>query len=243
MAGKKNTYPVINVVRWWTLRKSFKRTIPDQVTKGYLSGVLNVTPDSAQNIISPLKKIGLIDSDDKPTERAKRWRDDEEYPGVCEEIRKAIYPSELLAAFPDADASRTGVERWFASKTGLGTSIVGGMAVFYLLLTEADPTKQDSFLTSAKASYPTTKSASSTAKLSTAKTKKIEKEASNGAVAVEAIEPEVKESSTKENLNGFVPALHIDIQIHISSDASAEQIDHIFASMAKHLYKGSSVNE
>ena len=33
------------------------------------------------------------------------------------------------------------------------------------------------------------------------------------------------------------PALHIDIQIHIDSSASAEQIDRIFASMARHLYR------
>jgi hypothetical protein len=32
------------------------------------------------------------------------------------------------------------------------------------------------------------------------------------------------------------PSLHIDIQIHIASDATLEQIDQIFASMAKHLY-------
>ena len=32
------------------------------------------------------------------------------------------------------------------------------------------------------------------------------------------------------------PALHIDIQIHIDPTSSAEQIDQIFASMAKHLY-------
>ena len=31
-------------------------------------------------------------------------------------------------------------------------------------------------------------------------------------------------------------ALHIDIQIHISPEASADQIDQIFASMAKHLH-------
>jgi hypothetical protein len=31
-------------------------------------------------------------------------------------------------------------------------------------------------------------------------------------------------------------ALHIDIQIHISPEASADQIDQIFASMARHLY-------
>ncbi len=32
------------------------------------------------------------------------------------------------------------------------------------------------------------------------------------------------------------PSVHIDIQIHIASTAEAEQIDMVFASMAKHLY-------
>ena len=34
------------------------------------------------------------------------------------------------------------------------------------------------------------------------------------------------------------PSLHIDIQVHISPDASTDQIEHVFASMAKHLYRG-----
>lgn len=33
------------------------------------------------------------------------------------------------------------------------------------------------------------------------------------------------------------PALHIDIQVHISAESSADQIDQIFKSMAKHLYR------
>ena len=37
------------------------------------------------------------------------------------------------------------------------------------------------------------------------------------------------------------PDLHLDIQIHISSDATAQQIDQIFASMAKHLYQKADV--
>ena len=32
------------------------------------------------------------------------------------------------------------------------------------------------------------------------------------------------------------PSLHIDVQVHIDSTATSEQIDQIFASMAKHLY-------
>jgi len=31
--------------------------------------------------------------------------------------------------------------------------------------------------------------------------------------------------------------MHIDIQIHISPQSSPEQIDAIFASMARHLYR------
>lgn len=33
------------------------------------------------------------------------------------------------------------------------------------------------------------------------------------------------------------PSVHIDIQIHIDSSASSEQIDQVFASMARHLYR------
>lgn len=33
------------------------------------------------------------------------------------------------------------------------------------------------------------------------------------------------------------PSLHIDIQVHISPDATSDQIEKIFESMAKHLYK------
>jgi len=33
-----------------------------------------------------------------------------------------------------------------------------------------------------------------------------------------------------------LPTMHIDVQIHIAADAKPDQIDQIFASMAKHLY-------
>ena len=242
MPAKGINYPVINAVRWWTVRKSFKRTIPDTVTSGYLSSILNVSPDSAQNIISPLKRVGLIDNDGTPTDLAKRWRDDEQYASVCEEIRKAIYPSELLAAFPDADVPREKVERWFANKTGFGTSQVSSMAFFYLLLTEADPTKQDT-LTSPAKSPQSAKTRPSRTKTPPLRINKADKETSNGAAATTTIEPEEKPNHSRVNLNGFAPSLHIDIQIHIAPDASADQIDQIFASMNKHLYKGTTVDE
>lgn len=46
----------------------------------------------------------------------------------------------------------------------------------------------------------------------------------------------VAERPTKEISRSTGPSLHIDMQVHISPDASPEQIDKIFESMAKHLY-------
>jgi hypothetical protein len=57
-----------------------------------------------------------------------------------------------------------------------------------------------------------------------------------------AVKPEEEESALrpKDLTPGQpahdLPAVHIDIQIHVSADAKAEQIDQVFASMAKHLY-------
>jgi hypothetical protein len=41
----------------------------------------------------------------------------------------------------------------------------------------------------------------------------------------------------RRTTSGLGPEVNINLQIHISADASADQIEQIFASMAKHLYK------
>jgi hypothetical protein len=55
-----------------------------------------------------------------------------------------------------------------------------------------------------------------------------------------AAAPSAKKTSKPEELAGpqttEQPSVHIDFQIHISPEASAEQIDQIFASMRRHLY-------
>lgn len=49
--------------------------------------------------------------------------------------------------------------------------------------------------------------------------------------------PASRENPPPGETNVLEPSLHIDIQIHIDSTASAEQIDQIFSSMARHLYR------
>lgn len=45
---------------------------------------------------------------------------------------------------------------------------------------------------------------------------------------------DIPSATNQSGTNG--PALHLDIQVHIDASASPDQIDHIFASMARHLY-------
>ena len=42
--------------------------------------------------------------------------------------------------------------------------------------------------------------------------------------------------AAKSESKSLAPSLHIDLQIHISPEASPDQIDKIFSSMSKHLY-------
>jgi len=55
-----------------------------------------------------------------------------------------------------------------------------------------------------------------------------------------AVAPSTKKTSKLEDMvrpgTTGQPSVHIDFQIHISPEASPEQIDQIFASMRRHLY-------
>jgi Family of unknown function (DUF5343) len=245
VAVKENvSYIMFPSSYWWGLRKKFNQSVPARVTEGFLAGVLGIGANTAKiTVIPPLKKMGLIDSDGKPTERAIRWRDDGQYPDVCAEIRSELYPQELLDTFSGDDAPRTAVENWFA-RTGVGRSASTKMASFYLLLAEANPVKQDG--TSSTAKTPkTARTSTQAAKANTASAKRPTAVKSNGnaQVSMQQEQAELIYPHPPQNGSRITPSLHIDIQIHISPDASPEQIESIFSSMARHLYKENSVNE
>jgi len=212
---QKETYPVIPAKHWWILRKRFQQSIPSTVTPGFLATALDMKEISAKtNIIPSLVMMGIIDQEGKPREeRAARWRDDVEYPEVCREIRNELYPRELLDAVPGPSVDRPAVERWFASRKGVGQKTAGRFALVYELLTTATvPEKRETSPRPTKPKSPVKPQAKSSAS---------------------------DESAAKEKeplaLSDTVPSIHINIQIHISPDAKPDQIDQIFASMAKHL--------
>jgi len=217
MAEKeKSSFPMLPVKHWWALRERFKGSIPGVVSPTYIATVLNMKEESARaNVILPLRMLGLIDEEDRTNQDlAVAWRDDERYKEACQEMVQRVYPTELIEAVPNPASNRDAVERWFASYTGSGKAAVKRMAALYSVLVQAD----------LSATPQRTSSASSTYKPKHTPIRHKKK---------------VKEVSSPQDIDHAVelPGIAINLQIHISSDATPDQIDAIFESMAKHIYK------
>lgn len=222
MAKDKKGYPMMPTSNWWALRRKFRTTLPKEVTVTYLASALGMGQASAQhNVLPTLRLTGLIDKDGKPTDLAVRWRDDQQYPPVCKAIREEVYPQELLDLAPDASADRSVMQTWFANHSGVGESAANKLASFYLLLAEADPSKESNATPSATARSKPAVATRRKPETDSERSPKPEKEYS----ASDDDQIEIKRQ----------PSIHVNIQIHISHEASVDQIDQIFASMAKHL--------
>lgn len=222
-SDKKEVFPMIPLKWWRDLRRKFKSAIPSSIPDSYIASVLSIQASSAKSVAIPqFKIVGIVNSDGTLNEeRARAWRDDGQYPQVCQTIVKEVYPQELLDVFPEPTTDdRRSIEQWFARKTGVGDRASRAMTSFYLMLSEADPTKA---IESGKPKE---------------KRPKIERvdlgvrEKSRVEDGTDKRAPKVTSVETSEL---GVPSININIEVHISSDTESTQIDHIFESMAKHL--------
>lgn len=237
---KKKGYPKIPRNNWFLLRDKFKQRTPERVSPSYVASALSMGEASASaNIIPPLRVFGLIDDAGKPSDLAYDWRDDSKYSDVCNQIVEATYPQELRDLFHDASAPAKNIESWFARDAKVGQAAARAYAATYLMLLEADLAKSKE----QNGSKP--KAANKAGKPPKARSMAIPPVKMAKAVPTAAVPPpadsakpiggHVGASDGSGARRGFSPKLHVDIQIHISPDSSPEQIDKIFASMAKHL--------
>lgn len=219
MPDTKEKFPMMPEKVWWTLRKKFKQTLPANVSLSYLSTVLSIGQETAANIISPLKRIGLINEDGVLQDRANEWRNDEKYTEVCSKMRTELYPQELIDLYPKpTDNDKDSIGSWFAIRSRVGTAAAKKMSSFYILLSEANPSAESEVKVKPRVDKAETKPKSET------KVTEIKMQAP----------VETKKIGGEEAELG-IPSININIEVHISSDASTDQIDKIFESMAKHL--------
>jgi hypothetical protein len=226
MVEEKKSFPMLPIAHWWALRKKFKQSIPGVVTDNYLATVLEMGVNSARaNVLPFLKTLGIIDEDGKTLERAKQWRDDEHYTEVCKAILSEVYPGDLLEAVPNPAQDRAQAQRWLANRTGAGEAAVGRMAALYAVLVEGDASKQ-----------PEQEKTGRTRKAGQepGRTEPEEKTSTGAPLAAATGQRGVTNSFQQPQQP---PGININLEIHISADATPDQIDQIFASMAKHIYR------
>jgi len=224
VADKKIAYPMLPVPHWWKLREKFRQSIPGVVTDTYLASTLGMEKVSARaNVLPYLIDVGLIDKDGKTLDLAKKWRDDAQYAQVCAQIIEHVYPEELRSAASDPKKDRDVARRWFAG-SGAGAVAVGRMLNFYFALLEADASKGKEAVS--QGSSTGIKKKSNLAKPKSAK-RKFE--------TVPANSNDTPPSGGTTTRASSQPEIHINIQVHISSDATPDQINEIFRGMAEHL--------
>jgi hypothetical protein len=238
MANGDMSFPKIATGNWWKLRDLFKRKVPTIVTPSYLANALSMEEGSAKsNIISPFKKIGILDEDGKPTDLAYDWRDDQKYAEVCSKIINNNYPEEIKDLFHSPDADYQQVHGAFMRQARCGEPAARMYATFYLLLLQSDPQGADRQSIRRETKPKNSSSPKPSAKSRAAVKPQIDVPAQSGSMPTHPLTPAPASipSSPSPTVLANAPELHINIQLHISPESSAEQIDKIFESMARHL--------
>jgi len=187
--------------------------VPNKATTAWLES-LGYKSKNDRRILQVMKFIGFVDKSGKP-ERV--WID---YRGKDHKkvLAQALIQSytDLFHMYPDACArANDDLEHFFSTRSMVGKQVIQKtVSTFKTLCEQSDFSEVDS--TPRTSSEP----------------KQEKKPAGEKALpSVKAAEP----VHLKTDMG--MPEIHIDIQIHISADSSPEQIEQIFSSMAKHLYK------
>lgn len=167
--------------------------------------------------------MGLIDEDNKPTDLANKWRNDSTYIEACKEIFERVYPEELRQLFIGNDIDKEALTMWFMSTTKCGKAAAKLFSLTFMYL--CNPSLE-----------PPAKNLNK-ATTTNKPVKKTSKEPKKDVKSLDAVSVE-ESTEEKPTISGKrqQPTVHIDLQIHISPDSSVEQVDAIFASIAKHLY-------
>lgn len=167
---------------------------------------IGFTSSNDNTLIGVLKFIGLIDSSSVPTPRWTELRGNNYKSVLGEGVREGY--ADLFAVYPDAHRrSQTDLDHVFSTSSTGGKQVISKtIATFKALADEAEFSNDEPTDLHAAAGPLHTPVASRPT------------------------------GSPSQFAKASVPALHVDIQIHISPEASTAQIEQIFGSMAKHLY-------
>jgi hypothetical protein len=186
--------------------------IPSKLTAAHLK-TLGFTSSNDAGMIGVLKFIGLVDGSGIPTPLWSEYRGQSHKVVLGRAVKNGY--ADLFAVYPDANSrSLADLTHVFSTSSSGGEQVIKQtVQTFKVLVDESDFTGLESAAGGGLAAGPLHTPPVQTAPPATP----------------------VQPARMAEG-----PAVHIDIQIHISPESTADQIDKIFESMAKHLYGSKS---
>lgn len=186
--------------------------VPEKVTTRWLP-TIGFASANDRSIIKVLKFIGLVDSNGVPTQIWSDFRGQSGGRALGDAVRGAY--TELFRTYPDAQNRTTDeLQTFIRGHTTYGTQAVSKAVKTFKVLCQHSEFEINADSTDNR-EHASTEAAPPL----------------QGLTDHALPTPSPKQGS---------PSLHIDIQIHISPEASSEQIEKIFESMARHLYKTGS---
>ncbi|MCA0927520.1 hypothetical protein [Ruegeria profundi] len=217
MAEEKVFYPQIPTNVWWGVRELLHLKPTAVFDERLLATQLGVQEAAAKAYLKQLVSVGVLDENGRATEIANKWRLDDTYKDAADEIVRSIYPESLLLACPPENIEREKVVNWFMMD-GLGKGSAGNKAATYILLSKQEP----------QLAATSTVSGEKSEKPKRAKKAQVKPAKASDEVVYSQSKPTTTSQSA-------IP-LNLNLQIHISADATSDQIDQIFKSMRNYLY-------
>lgn len=180
--------------------------IPDTATQAWLKSI-GFGSTNDRSLLNVLRVVGLVDENKKPTEAWRQFRGSSGAKVLARGILEGY--RDLYKVYSDAhNRPNADLESVISTATTAGKQAIGkAVATFKALAAEAD--------------------------FNGAGEEPSADESSTGPMHAPVSTGPTKAGPARPNSG---PSLHIDMQVHISPDATPQQIDQIFASMAKHLY-------
>lgn len=211
-----SSYPQIPRPVWWGVRSVLQRSPGTTIDERLLGTQLNVQDVAARQYVAELKRVGILNDEGRATELAQQWRLDESYSEAVNSLLSNIYPQSLLQVAPPEDGDRAKAASWF-QRGGLGEGTAKNKAATYLLIGSPNP---DDVASRPSSTKPKADKAASATK----------------AVGRTKQASPVEQAPRVQHPRSDAMPLNINVQIHISADATGDQIESIFSAMRRYLY-------
>lgn len=182
--------------------------VPPKATVQWLKTIGYKSSNDA-TLLGMLKAIDLVDASGIPTSTWSAYRGAKHRDILGQAIRTGY--AELFAVYPDAwQRANSDLEHVFATSTNAGKQVISKTVASFKAVCECADF--------GSAAEPPAQSMHTISPLHA------------------PIAGHTENAMTAPTHNKPSPSIHIDLQIHVSPESSAAQIDQIFKSMAKHLY-------